>query len=320
MGAGDKFIKVGNPGSATTLAAPGYTIGDGTITVVSTTNWPAGPAGCVFAIDIIGADGRRIDGTYNVYQGTVATATSITNVSHISGTGTNRNYPAGTTTRVYIIVASEIQNRLVDGLIVEHDQDGTHGAVTAASVNVAGTVTTDTIAEKTAAAGVTIDGLQIKDNYVVGAAGKGVKNTSLDTTAGELGGAWISWTPTWTLTTTTSSTTVAKYIQVGKTVYFRLKFTFGASTAFTGSFPTFSLPVTAKNDTTSAGMYTALFNDNTIANYIFAGQIGTGASSIALEASLASGTYVTSIGVSSTVPFTWGTNDNVNVEGFYEVA
>lgn len=135
MAATDKFIKVGNPGSATSLAAPGYTVGDGTITVVSTTNWPAGPAGCVFAIDIIGADGLRIDGTYNVYQGTVATATSITNVSHISGTGTNRNYPAGTTTRVYIVVASEIQNRLVDGLNEEHNQDGTHGAVTATSVS-----------------------------------------------------------------------------------------------------------------------------------------------------------------------------------------
>lgn len=138
----DKFVEVGGPGSATSLASPGYTIGDSTITVVSTTNWPTA-TGCVFAMDVIGADGLRVDGTYNVYQGTVATATSITNVSHISGTGTNRNYSAGTTTRVYIVVAGEIQNRLVEGLMAEHNkEDGTHGAVTATSVTTSGAVLT----------------------------------------------------------------------------------------------------------------------------------------------------------------------------------
>ena len=138
--ANDGFVEVGNPGSATTLSAPGYTVGDGTITVVSTTNWPTA-TGCVFAIDVIGADGLRVDGTYNVYQGTVATATSITNVSHIAGTGTDRNYTAGTTTRVYIIVASEISNRLARALAEEHNQDGTHGAVTADSIVTTGNVT-----------------------------------------------------------------------------------------------------------------------------------------------------------------------------------
>lgn len=119
----DFFVKVGNPGSATTLNG-NYTVGDTTVTVTSTTNWPT-DTGIVFAIDTIGADGLRVDGTYNTYQGTVASPTSITNVSHISGSGTDRNYTAGATTRVYIIVASEIQNRLVDGLLVSHDQDGT---------------------------------------------------------------------------------------------------------------------------------------------------------------------------------------------------
>ena len=137
--ANDGFVEVGDPGSATTLAAPGYTIGDGTITVVSTTNWPTA-TGVVFAIDVIGADGLRVDGSYNAYQGTVATATSITNVSHISGTGTNRNYSAGTTTRVYITVGSEITNRASQTWSTEHNQDGTHGAVTATSVTATGTV------------------------------------------------------------------------------------------------------------------------------------------------------------------------------------
>lgn len=141
--AGDYFVEVGDPGSATTLAAPGYTVGNTSVTVASTTNWPSA-TGVVFAIDEIGSDGLRIDGTYNVYQGTVATATSITNVSHISGTGTDRNYSAGATTRVYIIVASEIQNRLVEGILVHADQDGTlkAGAVDVAAVLASNVVTT----------------------------------------------------------------------------------------------------------------------------------------------------------------------------------
>jgi hypothetical protein len=140
----DAFVKAGNPGSATSLAAPGYSTGGTSINVVSTTNWPT-DTGVVFAIDEIGVDGLRIDGTYNVYQGTVATGTSITNVSHISGTGTDRNYSAGATTRVYIVVASEIQNRLVAGILTHADQDGTlkAGAVDVAAVVASGVLTAD---------------------------------------------------------------------------------------------------------------------------------------------------------------------------------
>lgn len=72
-------------------------------------------------------------------------------------TGTPQNYSAGALTRIYIPLSSEVQNRMVDGLLVQHAQDGTHTAVTATSV------ATDTITEKTAAAGVTIDSFAIKD-------------------------------------------------------------------------------------------------------------------------------------------------------------
>ena len=36
----DKYQYVGNPGTATTLSAPGYTAGGTSMTVGSTTNWP----------------------------------------------------------------------------------------------------------------------------------------------------------------------------------------------------------------------------------------------------------------------------------------
>lgn len=141
--------------TATTLDAPGYTIGDTSVTVASTANMPTA-TGITFAIDVIDGAGVQVAGSYNEYVGTVATATSITNVSHQNGT--NRNYSAGSTTRVYLPVSAERENRIVEWGTNEHNQDGTHGAVTATSV------ATDTITEDTATAGVTIDGLLIKDS------------------------------------------------------------------------------------------------------------------------------------------------------------
>ena len=138
----DKFQKVAIA-TATTLDAPGYTIGDTSITVASTSTWPT-DTGITFAVDEVDANGDRVANSYNEYVGTVASGTSITNVSHVNGT--NRNFTAGATTRVYIPVSEERENRLVEGILVEHDQDGTHGAITATSITAtSGTFTNLTI-------------------------------------------------------------------------------------------------------------------------------------------------------------------------------
>lgn len=120
--ANDYFQKVGRS-TATTLSAPGYTVADTAITVASTTNWPT-TTGITFAIDEVDASGNRVTGTYNVFRGTVSSATQINNLTYVGGDA-NRNYSAGATTRVYILVSSYRDNRLVDGLLVSHDQDGT---------------------------------------------------------------------------------------------------------------------------------------------------------------------------------------------------
>jgi hypothetical protein len=79
-----------------------------------------------------------------------------------------------------------------------------------------GSMSVDTISEKTAANGVEIDGFKIVDGLVVGGAGTGVNNASLDTTAGELGGAFLAWTPTlggWSVNPTDG---LYYYTKVGK--------------------------------------------------------------------------------------------------------
>jgi hypothetical protein len=113
--------------TATTLDAPGYTIGGTSVTVVSTSNWPTA-TGITFAMDEIDANGDQVAGSYNEYVGTVASATSITNVSHQNGT--DQNYSAGTTTRVYIPVSAERENRIVEWGLADHSQLGAHEVAT----------------------------------------------------------------------------------------------------------------------------------------------------------------------------------------------
>ena len=135
--ANDFFHKVGRS-TATTLSSPGYTTGDTSINVASTTNWPS-DTGVTFAIDEVDGDGLRVANSYNVFRGNVAGGTQIAEVVYVGGDA-NRNYSAGVTTRVYILVSSFRDNRFTDGILEEHNQDGTHGDITADSIKVAGNV------------------------------------------------------------------------------------------------------------------------------------------------------------------------------------
>lgn len=194
----DLLMEVGLPGTATTLSAPGYSIGGTSITVGSTTNWPTA-TGVTFAIDeaeVVDGEEVQVAGSYNEFVGTVATGTTVTNVDWVAGSG-DRNYSAGALTRVYIPVSSERENRIVEWGTTEHKQNGTHGDVTADSV------ATDTVSEGTPANGVSIDGLNIKDSKLN--TNNSVPAAALETTAIALGYAEITTSPS----TTTSGTAVA---------------------------------------------------------------------------------------------------------------
>lgn len=120
--ANDLLTGVGTPGTATTLAAPGFTIGSTSITVTSTSNWPTN-TGVVFSIDtfslVNGVETQDV-GSYCVFEGVVASATSITNLRKLYGT--DQNYAAGSTTRVYITISSLWVGNLVSWGKAEHSQ------------------------------------------------------------------------------------------------------------------------------------------------------------------------------------------------------
>lgn len=127
----DKFTKVGTPGTATTLAAPGFTSGVTTsINVGSTTNWPTDTL-VRFGIDvatIVNGLEVRTAGTYNEFSGIVTSGTTIGSLTREYGTA--QNYVASSLTRVYIPVAATRENALIDGLGQDHNLKGNHKTLT----------------------------------------------------------------------------------------------------------------------------------------------------------------------------------------------
>jgi hypothetical protein len=127
------------------MAAPGHAIGGVSINVDSTSLWPT-DTGVIFAIDtttLVSGVETRVANSYTVWEGIVTSATSIGSMVLISGT--DQNYSAGATTRVYILPTSARENRMVNGLLVEHKQTGAHSDITADNATITNaTITTPT--------------------------------------------------------------------------------------------------------------------------------------------------------------------------------
>lgn len=133
--------------------------------------------------------------------------------------------------------------------------------------------------------------------------------------------AWDDWTPT--LANLSGGTmTYAKYIQIGKTVFFQFIYTLGG--AGMGTAPTFTLPVTASSSLTTgaatgANLGTVILQDTGSEQY--GGRLFLVSTTICgMESWNAAATTVASQAITSSVPFTWASTDVVNTQGFYEAA
>lgn len=191
------------------------------------------------------------------------------------------------------------------------------------------TITVDSISGHTTASTVTVGGVQnvngvittsnsITNNGAV-AAGAIIPN-SLVASAGT-GWAWQSWTPTftnWTIGSGGSAGTTAKYVQIGKTVFYRIKTTLGnTGESVTGSI-SFSLPLTANAGYGIADPMSNIVRMGAAATgymgYVYIGSSTTGT----LIPLSASGSYVADSATSSSVPNTWTAGDYFVAQGFYE--
>lgn len=152
---------------------------------------------------------------------------------------------------------------------------------------------------------------------------KPVTKSMLDTSAGELGGAWESWTPT---PTNMSGATLsfARRRLIGKTCEFRIKYLLTGANISAGGLM-LSPPYTpaaglATSSESRDPIGTAILRDNATATYIAylaftdvdkmqVYPMGTNASNVVVANTLG-----------PTSPFTWAANDTINISGSYEVA
>lgn len=137
--------------------------------------------------------------------------------------------------------------------------------------------------------------------------GDGTANQSLYTSA------WKSFTPSWTNVTVGNATNTGAYAIYGKTVFFRFGFTWGNTTSASGQ-AILTLPVTLGSIFTGTFIATVRI---VAAGSLYAGSMGSGGAISVLQAS---GTYLTPVAISATVPGTFTTNDSWAGEGFYESA
>lgn len=133
--------------------------------------------------------------------------------------------------------------------------------------------------------------------------------------------AWQSWTPTFT-NLSGGTLNYAKYHQIGKMVYYRLKYTMSGANV-SGS-PTFTAPVNLNADydnqliTPLPGI--AIYRDSSPSTSVNGYPVWDSSTTIGLRAIASGGSWANGLGLSSIVPFTWASNDGFYVDGYYEVA
>ena len=135
-----------------------------------------------------------------------------------------------------------------------------------------------------------------------------------------IGGAWTGYTPSWTNLTVGNGTVSAKYIAAGKLIIGRVAITWGSTTSASGAI-SFSLPATASSE---YGQEKVFFGDVRLEDAGVASSAGyirlkttTTADIVVMNAA---STYITFAAVSNTVPWSWGTGDNIHGQFIYEAA
>jgi hypothetical protein len=135
--------------------------------------------------------------------------------------------------------------------------------------------------------------------------------------------AWTAYTPTITADgggfALNNGTLTGRYKQVGKTVFFKLRFVYGSTTSPGSGHWNFSLPATAYD---SDFTFSATILDDGAAWY---GGIGNGnytgsTSNFAVITTSPSASVATWVPVGNGGPFTWGAADNITISGSYEAA
>lgn len=252
-----------------------------------------------------------------VFTGTISTGTtSVTGVVWTSGT--NQSHISGATVVDYA-TATHI-SMVSKGILVEHDQDGTHSGINADTVNTgsltvtsgttlpAGDIGTADLAADAVTNAKIADAAVLPEQLVVGA---GTTWT------------WPSWIPTWTGVTVGNGTVVAKYIRTGNTIDFYVNLVFGSTTSITAGVE-FTLPVTAHSDYASGTIRAQIgllqLEDSGVSNYSGLVMVAGNATRASLQVLRADTTYAVFTAITTGVPYTPNSGDYWTWTGRYQAA
>ena len=142
--------------------------------------------------------------------------------------------------------------------------------------------------------------------------------SAIDTSVGTGLLAWTSYTPTFNNFTLGNGTISFAYSQLGKTVNVRGLITLGTTSSM-GTNMDISLPVTASASAAGLVVGNAVLGDTGTARYLAMTTLDT-TTKIVLFAINSAGTYASRTGLTSTVPFTWTSTDNVQIQATYQAA
>ena len=151
------------------------------------------------------------------------------------------------------------------------------------------------------------------DNIAVALAGAVTTNTDA-IAARAADGVWQDWIPGHPNLSVGNAIEVARYTQIGDTVHFTWHFKFGTTSIMYGG-PSFTLPIAPR-----AGSYhhfPVQYDDYGTGLYI--GEASVIDNNVKMDAIYTAGSYGVGHQLSTAVPFTWTTNDQLTCRGTYEV-
>jgi hypothetical protein len=131
-----------------------------------------------------------------------------------------------------------------------------------------------------------------------------------------IGGAWTSFTPSWTNLTLNNGTTGAYYLKLGKLVFYAGFITWGSTTSATATSTLVSIPATSATRSGMEWQGSARISDAGTRGYPGECGIASAATTMSFHHPEA-GNFGS---VNSTNPMTWTTNDSIYWTIIYEAA
>jgi hypothetical protein len=138
-------------------------------------------------------------------------------------------------------------------------------------------------------------------------------------------GAWATFTPTFTSIGTGTdwaignATTSAAYLRVGRGIFFRVQVTWGSTTTFGTKALGMSLPLASiAYSGTNPVLGEAAFYDASAAENYAGRVVYRGQTEVQFVQTGVSATYVKNGSVTSTLPFTWVSTDQLNAQFYFE--